>query len=113
MLKAVLIAVVLVNAILFAWTHGWLGPAPAVDSGREPERLQAQVRPDSIVLGVAGPEAPAAAPQPAPGSLCDAPAANAADEPRTWRRLAGAAPLRLPGAQPTPPPLSARLAACP
>jgi len=52
MLRLALVLVVLANALFFAWSHGWLSPAlPAPQLGqREPQRLAAQIRPESVVV---------------------------------------------------------------
>jgi hypothetical protein len=52
MLRALLVMVVVANLVFFGWVRGWYEPVwPAPNHGeREPERLAAQVRPESIVL---------------------------------------------------------------
>jgi len=52
MLRTLLVLLLLANAGVFAWTQGWLAPwAPAPrPEAREPERLQAQVRPELITV---------------------------------------------------------------
>ena len=52
MIKWLAVALVVANAVFWAWTQGWLGaawPAPG-ERQREPQRLQQQVRPESIVV---------------------------------------------------------------
>lgn len=50
MLRAWVAVLLLANLLFFGWTRGWLAPAapPPVHGEREPARLQAQVRPESI-----------------------------------------------------------------
>jgi hypothetical protein len=54
MLRALLLALVLANAVWWAWTQGWLPastlPLPRDDAQREPQRLAAQQRPDNVQL---------------------------------------------------------------
>jgi hypothetical protein len=81
MLRALLLSLVLANALFFAWSHGLLaayGLAPEQQS--EPQRLQQQIHPEMLV--VLTPEAVAAAA--AAASAASAPAsapAIAANEP--------------------------------
>lgn len=49
MLRFFVLLLVLLNALFFGWTQGWLGPKPR-QSESEPERLAAQVRPDSLTV---------------------------------------------------------------
>jgi hypothetical protein len=50
MLRALLLLLLLANALFFAWTRGWLAPAmqPPRHAEREPERITAQVRPEKV-----------------------------------------------------------------
>jgi hypothetical protein len=52
MLRALVLALLLANAGWWAWSHGWLPagavPLPRDDGQREPQRLAAQVRPESV-----------------------------------------------------------------
>jgi hypothetical protein len=76
MLRALALSLLGANALLWAWTQGWLGalaPAPPALQGREPERLQQQVRPEALT--VLRPRAVAAALGEQPASM---PAAGAA-----------------------------------
>lgn len=52
MLRALVAALLLANVLFFAWARGWLSPAvpPPHHGEREPERLAAQIRPESIKL---------------------------------------------------------------
>ena len=49
MLRALVVLLLLANALFFAWARGWLGPQPR-HAEREPGRLAAQVRPESLKL---------------------------------------------------------------
>jgi len=63
MLRLLLVAVVLANALFFAWSQGALAAfdlVPASFAEREPQRLALQVRPEVIQIK------PAAKPQSAP-----------------------------------------------
>ena len=65
MLRMVIVLLVLANAFYFAWTQGYLGSlglAPAEQA--EPERLQGQIKPESLRL-LNGPR-PEATPAPSP-----------------------------------------------
>ena len=68
MLRAMALALLLANALYFAWGEGLLaayGLAPARQS--EPERLAQQIRPEAMQLVLpAAPPSPASAPVPAP-----------------------------------------------
>ena len=61
MLRALVLVLLVANGFVFAWSQGWLSPLlqPPGVAEREPERLQQQVRPDSIT--VLSPAAAAAA----------------------------------------------------
>jgi hypothetical protein len=50
MLRAVVLVLVLANAVFFAWSSGWFDGIAGLSSRgeREPERLQRQVRPDAV-----------------------------------------------------------------
>lgn len=100
MLRLVIWLLVLANAGYFAWTQGYLAPlglAPVAQ--REPERLQAQLKPESLRL-LNGPRAeapvpappapPPVAPQAAPGE------AAAPVEPAAAETEASAPPPPLP-----------------
>ena len=55
MLRALLVLLLLANAAWWGWTHGWLPagtlPLPLdTPAQREPQRLAAQVRPESIQI---------------------------------------------------------------
>ena len=49
MLRALVVLLLLANIAFFAWARGWLG-APPHHAEREPERLQAQVRPEVVTV---------------------------------------------------------------
>lgn len=50
MLRALLVLLIGVNVLFFAWAQGWLAPTwpPPRAGEREPQRLAAQVRPERI-----------------------------------------------------------------
>jgi len=53
MMRLLALSLLAANAVLFAWTQGWLGalaPRPPSLQGREPERLQQQVRPEALMV---------------------------------------------------------------
>lgn len=89
MLRALVVVLLLANLAFFAWMHGWLNAVVGVDPAgeREPQRLNAQVQPNTIrVLGqpAGAASAPAAStpvpinstsvPNSAPAALPEAPA---------------------------------------
>jgi hypothetical protein len=49
MLRALVVLLLLANALYFAWARGWLG-APPRHGEREPQRLAAQVAPEAVTL---------------------------------------------------------------
>jgi len=81
MLRAAVIVLLLANALVFAWSRGWLAPVLALPGAgeREPDRLLQQVRPESIV--VLGPKAAAQAASKAAESAAGAPASGASTPP--------------------------------
>jgi hypothetical protein len=93
MLRALVVVLLLANLAFFAWMHGWLnavvGADPAGD--REPQRLNAQIQPNTIrVLGApagtapvpAGPPATSATvPTTAPAALPEVPPAVTSASP--------------------------------
>ncbi len=85
MLRLMVLLLVLLNGVYFAWGHGWLLPygwGPATQ--REPQRLAQQVRPEALRLHAAGAASQAAsAAPPAPVALCLQSAAL--DEPQAAR----------------------------
>lgn len=52
MLRALLVALVLANALYFGWTQGWLDAALGLSSQgeREPQRLAAQIAPEALQI---------------------------------------------------------------
>lgn len=52
MLRALVLLLVLANAVWWGWSQGWLPagllPLPLEDGQREPQRLLAQVRPEAV-----------------------------------------------------------------
>jgi hypothetical protein len=71
MLRALLLLLLAANLLFFAWTRGLLEPAwpPPGHGEREPERLAAQVRPESVVVVKPGASSAEAAPAPRPVCL--------------------------------------------
>ncbi|MBL8343067.1 MAG: hypothetical protein JNL30_16490 [Rubrivivax sp.] len=57
MLRTLLLLLLLANAAVFAWTHGWLDPLvpPPGSTEREPARLAAQVNADAVRVVPASP----------------------------------------------------------
>jgi hypothetical protein len=49
MLRALVAALLLANLLFFGWARGWFGPPPRA-ADREPERMAAQVRPESVTV---------------------------------------------------------------
>ena len=49
MLRALVVLLLLANAVFFVWARGWLG-VPPQHSDREPERVLAQVRPELLTV---------------------------------------------------------------
>jgi hypothetical protein len=84
MLRTLALGLVGANLLFYAWTQGWLGaaaPVPPALQGREPDRLEQQVRPDAVT--VLRPRAAALAAQGAsapapPGAGASAPASSGA-----------------------------------
>ena len=72
MLRRLALLLLLANLVFFAWTRGWLDAVVGVRAhgDREPERLERQVRPESIQIltpaAVRAAAAAASAPAPAP-----------------------------------------------
>lgn len=84
MMRGLLALLVVANLLFFAWAQGWLVgvlpalPLPPALSGREPERLQRQVRPESVT--VLSPRAVAtAASEPGEGAAADSASPAASD----------------------------------
>jgi len=52
MLRALVVLLLLANALFFGWARGWFAPdwPPPRHGEREPERLAAQVRPELITV---------------------------------------------------------------
>lgn len=95
-MRALVLALLVLNLLLFGWNRGWL-PAPwgaGVRSEREPERLARQVRPDAVrVVPDSAPLPPGGA-EPAAGAEPGSPACleagpfGADDAARVERALA-------------------------
>ena len=100
MLRTLVAALLLANLLFFAWSQGWLARAIGSTpySEREPQRLGAQVRPETVRVlpvpaageasapastGLAAPPTPASAPAPASAEAAAPPAsaASAASAP--------------------------------
>ena len=90
MIKWLALLLVLANVAFWGWTQGWGGPAwpPPEARQREPERLQLQVRPESVV--VLSPRAASAALEQIAAAAAAASAASAADASPAFT---GAAPV--------------------
>lgn len=69
-MRALIVALLLANALFFGWARGWLSPAmpPPQHSQREPARLAAQVQPERVV--VMTPQAASAAVAAATATTC-------------------------------------------
>src|SRR6185369_15893549 len=91
MLRALVVVLLLANALVFAWTQGWLGRPER--SEREPERLQRQLQPELVTL---------VAPGAASAALAAATRAQAASEAEAAASAAAARNLCL-EAGPLPP----------
>lgn len=109
MLRLVIWMLLLTNAAYFAWTQGYLGAlgwAPIEQA--EPERLKAQIKPETLRLlnGPKGPEraAPAPVAPPAPAAEAPAPPPAAASEPAPDVAPSGATPSVATASTPTEPP---------
>ena len=70
MLRWTIVALALANLLYFGWTQGWLGPTAGQQ--REPERLQAQIRPETVRL-VVPPSNPGPVPNPSPSAPAPTP----------------------------------------
>lgn len=89
MLRALVVVLLLANLAFFAWMHGWLNSVVGVDPAgeREPQRLNAQVQPNTIrVLGQQ------------PGGAASVPAPSTAVPPTST-----SVPNTAPAALPAPP----------
>ncbi len=87
MLRAAALALLLANLVFLAWMLGWLGPLapqPPSMAGREPQRLEQQVRPDSVQV-LRPRDVSAALARQAAGAAdgADQPAGDAAAQPRS------------------------------
>jgi hypothetical protein len=116
MLRLLVLLLLAANAVWWGWSQGWLPagllPLPLEDGQREPQRMQAQVRPEAVQLlpsAEARRLAAAACLQAGPYDTAAAAAAEAvllaAGLPvGAWQRLpadGGATLLRLPEADPS------------
>ena len=112
MLRLVIVLLALANAGYFVWTQGYLGPlglAPVEQS--EPERLQAQIKPEALRLlnGPKGQPMPEPAPAPAPVETA---AATDAGTPTAAPSEPAASSTTAALAEPAPPPAPAPHTAC-
>ncbi len=91
MLRWVVALVLALNVVFLAWSQGWLGhwPGTNADSEREPERLNRQVRADTVQLLSPQAAAVAAAVASAASSPASTPAAAAAATSETACLQAG------------------------
>jgi len=95
-MRVLLLALLLVNLVFFAWSQGWMaGAGLGPVTQREPERLALQIHPEQVqVTPLASASAtPASAPQPAPSAPASAPSAPAArpSAPASGAEVAAAA----------------------
>jgi len=51
-MRNLFLLILILNALIFALGHGWLGTPPA-DQGRDPARLQQQVNAQAVEVGKA------------------------------------------------------------
>lgn len=110
LLRTTALALLLANCAYFAWSQGLLAPLGlAPDSGREPQRLVQQIRPESLRVAPAALQ-PTEAALPTPSPLASTPAsasdsASASASSSAAARPAGevAAPVEGSVAQATPP----------
>ena len=132
MLRWVVALLLLANAGYFAWTQGYLAPLGVVlhaEREREPQRLQAQINPETIrLLNVPRPasEPQASSPSPKPSAAVQTPPAAVAPStpaqppapelpqtpPAVLPAPAPAAPTRALAATPPPAPVVADARAC-
>jgi len=96
MLRLLVLALLLANALFFAWSRGWFDPVlgSSAQGEREPQRLSNQVRPELVQLwpggsGEASPEAAA----PTASAASATPASVAASGPPPTDATATAAPV--------------------
>ena len=105
MVGRLVVLLLVANLAWFAWSQGWLrvlGLAPTAQS--EPERLERQVRPESLTLGPVEAE-PAAAPAPSPApSPAPAPAPRHEEPAPTVEATPEPEPERAPDPAPEPEP---------
>jgi hypothetical protein len=85
MLRTLALALVAVNGVFLAWNAGWLGalaPLPPALQGREPGRLEQQVRPEALTVLRPRAAAAALAVQEAASAAAASTASGAASAPR-------------------------------
>ena len=115
MVGRLVVLLLVANVAWFAWSQGWLrvlGLAPTVQA--EPERLERQVRPESLTLrplDAASAAAPVAAPAPTRREARPAPAPTSASAPEAAESAPAPAPTPAPAPEPpvaaAPPPAPA------
>lgn len=115
MLRWVIVLLVLANAGYFVWTQGHLAPlglAPVEQS--EPERLQAQIKPEALRLLNGPKDQPMPEPTPAPAPVETAAATDAGTPTAAPNEPAAPSTTALAAApaEPTPPPAPAPRTAC-
>ena len=82
-MRALLLALLLVNLVFFAWSQGWMaGAGLGPVTQREPQRLALQIHPEQVQVtpltsASAMPTSPASAPAPAPSTPASTPSAPA------------------------------------
>ena len=82
-MRALLLALLLVNLVFFAWSQGWMaGAGLGPVTQREPQRLALQIHPEQVQVtplasASAMPTSPASAPAPAPSAPASTPSAPA------------------------------------
>ena len=82
-MRALLLALLLVNLVFFAWSQGWMaGAGLGPVTQREPQRLALQIHPEQVQVtppasASAMPSSPASAPAPAPSAPASTPSAPA------------------------------------
>jgi len=80
-MRALLLALLLVNLVFFAWSQGWMaGAGLGPVTQREPQRLALQIHPEQVRVTPLSSAAatPASSPAPAPSGPASAPSAPAA-----------------------------------
>ena len=112
MLRLLVLLLLIGNLLFWSWTRGWLdgvvGTGPEAD--REPQRMAAQVRPESLRL--LGPAAASAAATAAAASAAADAASAAASDAASSPASAGAGSLPVPASAPAVAPTAAGPVVC-